>query len=45
MKTGLSETFDASIGQGFQLTTPIQMATVISMVANGGHRFRPYLVQ
>ena len=40
----LSETFDASIGQGFQLTTPIQMATVISMVANGGHRFRPYLV-
>jgi len=40
----LSETFDASIGQGFQLTTPIQMATVISIVANGGHRFRPYLV-
>ena len=40
----LSETFDASIGQGFQLTTPIQMASVISIVANGGHRFRPYLV-
>jgi penicillin-binding protein 2 len=40
----LSETFDAAIGQGFQLTTPIQLATVISIVANGGHRFRPYLV-
>ena len=40
----LSETFDASIGQGFQLATPIQMATLISIVANGGHRFRPYLV-
>lgn len=40
----LSETFDAAIGQGFQLATPLQMATVISQVANGGHRFRPYLV-
>ena len=40
----LSETFDAAIGQGFQLTTPLQMASVISQVANGGHRFRPYLV-
>jgi len=40
----LSETFDAAIGQGFQLATPIQMATVIGIVANGGHRFRPYLV-
>ena len=40
----LSETFDAAIGQGFQLATPIQMATVMSQVANGGHRFRPYLV-
>lgn len=40
----ISETFDAAIGQGFQLTTPIQMAVVTSMAANGGHRFRPYLV-
>lgn len=40
----LSETFDAAIGQGFQLTTPLQMASVISQVANGGKRFRPYLV-
>lgn len=40
----ISETFDAAIGQGFQLATPIQMAVVTSMAANGGHRFRPYLV-
>ncbi len=40
----ISETFDAAIGQGFQLTTPLQMAVVTSMIANGGHRFRPYLV-
>lgn len=41
----LSETFDAAIGQGFQLVTPIQMAVLMSEVANGGHRYRPYLVQ
>lgn len=40
----LSETFDAAIGQGFQLTTPLQMASLIAQVANGGHRYRPYLV-
>ncbi|MBP2638322.1 MAG: mrdA 1 [Firmicutes bacterium] len=40
----LSETFDAAIGQGFQLATPLQMAVVISEVANGGHRYKPNLV-
>lgn len=40
----LSETFDAAIGQGFQLTTPLQVAMLMSEVANGGHRYRPYLV-
>lgn len=40
----LSETFDAAIGQGFQLATPLQMATVISQIANGGHRYKPNLV-
>lgn len=40
----LSETFDAAIGQGFQLATPLQMLQIISQVANGGHRFKPHLV-
>ncbi|MCE5287366.1 MAG: penicillin-binding protein 2 [Pelosinus sp.] len=40
----LSETFDAAIGQGFQLATPLQMAQLISEVASGGHRFKPYVV-
>ncbi len=40
----LSETFDAAIGQGFQLATPLQMAVVIGEVANGGHRYKPNLV-
>lgn len=40
----LSETFDAAIGQGFQLATPLQMAMVMSEIANGGYRYRPYLV-
>lgn len=40
----LSETLDAAIGQGFQLVTPLQAAVVMSEVANGGHRYRPYLV-
>ncbi len=40
----LSETMDAAIGQGFQLLTPIQMCSLVSQIANGGHRYRPYLV-
>lgn len=40
----LSETFDAAIGQGFQLATPLQVANVMAQVANGGHRYKPYLV-
>jgi penicillin-binding protein 2 len=40
----LSETLDAAIGQGFQLVTPLQEAMIYSELANGGHRYRPYLV-
>ncbi|MCM0758285.1 MULTISPECIES: penicillin-binding protein 2 [Sporomusa] len=40
----LSETFDAAIGQGFQLATPLQMAVVIGQVANDGQRYKPQLV-
>lgn len=41
----LSETFDAAIGQGFNLATPLQMAVVMSEIASGGVRYKPYLVQ
>ena len=40
----LGETMDAAIGQSFTLTTPLQMAMVYSSIANGGFRYRPYLV-
>ncbi|WIW71404.1 penicillin-binding protein 2 [Anaerosinus gibii] len=40
----LSETFDAAIGQGFNLVTPLQIAMLYSEIANGGIRYRPYLV-
>lgn len=39
-----AETFDAAIGQGFQLATPLQMASLMGQVANGGHRYRPRVV-
>lgn len=40
----LGETFDAAIGQSFNLVTPLQMAVVMSEVANGGIRYEPYVV-
>lgn len=40
----LGETFDAAIGQSFTLVTPIQMAVLLSQVANGGIRYQPYVV-
>ncbi|HEJ83374.1 MAG TPA: penicillin-binding protein 2 [Desulfobacteraceae bacterium] len=35
------ETISTSIGQSFVLTTPLQMANLISSVFNGGHIYRP----
>lgn len=40
----LGETFDAAIGQSFHLVTPLQMAVMMSQVANGGIRYQPYVV-
>lgn len=40
----LGETFDAAIGQSFTLVTPLQMAVMLSEVANGGNKYRPYVV-
>jgi len=39
------ETMDAAIGQGFHSFTPLQMAQYVSMIANGGVHYRPYLVE
>jgi penicillin-binding protein 2 len=39
------DTLNMSIGQGYVLTTPLQMALVTSTTANGGYVLRPYLMQ
>jgi len=39
------ETISASIGQGFNLVTPIQQARLLATVANGGMVLKPYLVR
>ncbi|NIT31941.1 MAG: penicillin-binding protein 2, partial [Armatimonadetes bacterium] len=36
----LGETYNASIGQGFILTTPAQLARMMSVLANGGLLYR-----
>lgn len=40
----LGDTFNAAIGQGFNLTTPIQLSVMLSIVANAGTKYQPYLV-
>ncbi|MFO7716084.1 penicillin-binding protein 2 [Desulfosarcina sp.] len=48
-RTGVSwqkgETLSIVIGQGFNLTTPLQMAMVAASVGNGGTRYRPKIVK
>ncbi|MFQ5673450.1 MAG: penicillin-binding protein 2 [Nitrospinales bacterium] len=39
------ETISASIGQGYNLVTPLQQANLMAAVANGGILLRPYLVK
>jgi penicillin-binding protein 2 len=39
------ETLSVVIGQGFNLTTPLQMAMVAAAVGNGGIRYRPTIVK
>jgi penicillin-binding protein 2 len=39
------ETVIAGIGQGYHLTTPLQLAAAAAMLANGGKRIEPRLVQ
>jgi penicillin-binding protein 2 len=39
------ETISVSIGQGPVLMTPLQMAELTAMVANGGYRVTPHLIK
>lgn len=39
------DTLNLSIGQGYLLVNPLQMAVVVSRIANGGNKVEPYLVK
>lgn len=39
------ETVITGIGQGFWVTTPLQLAQATAMLANGGHRIHPHLLR
>jgi penicillin-binding protein 2 len=49
LRTGISwqagETLSICIGQGYNLTTPLQMLCLISAVANNGIRHRPIIIK
>ncbi len=41
----VGDTISVGIGQGYNLVTPLQLASATAVLANGGRIFRPYLVQ
>ena len=48
-RTGIAwqqgETLSVAIGQGFNLATPVQMASLISAIANGGICYKPIILE
>ncbi len=38
------ETLSASIGQGYNLVTPLQLAVAYSTMVNGGNLYKPYVI-
>lgn len=40
----LGDTYNTSIGQGYLLTTPLQVNIMTQIVANGGTYFKPHLI-
>lgn len=41
----IGDTINMSIGQGFLVATPIQVAVMFSVPANGGYRVKPHLLK
>ena len=41
----VGDTISIGIGQGYNLVTPLQLASATAILANGGRVFRPHLVQ
>lgn len=39
------DTINMAIGQGFNLTTPIQIAMAYAAMGNGGHLYRPFVLK
>ncbi|TNE72897.1 penicillin-binding protein 2 [bacterium] len=44
-KWGIGDVINLGVGQGAIGATPLQMATMVSMIANGGHKIKPHLVE
>ncbi|MDY6784155.1 MAG: penicillin-binding protein 2 [Cyanobacteriota bacterium] len=41
----VGDTINMSIGQGFTQATPLQVAVMFSVAANGGYRVKPHLIE
>ncbi|MEG3435829.1 penicillin-binding protein 2 [Pannus brasiliensis CCIBt3594] len=41
----VGDTINMSIGQGFTLATPLQVAVMFAVPANGGYRVKPHLIR